>query len=38
MPDAGAEVALSDLSDFPSWLDGYRTSERIPVGLGGADR
>jgi phosphoglycolate phosphatase len=36
--DAGAEVVLPDLSEFPNWLDDYRSAARISVGLGGTDR
>jgi phosphoglycolate phosphatase len=36
--DAGADVVLPDLSDFPAWLDSYRSTARISVGLGGTDR
>ena len=36
--DAGADVVLSDLSEFPAWLDDHRSAERISVGLGGTDR
>jgi phosphoglycolate phosphatase len=36
--DAGADVVLPDLSEFPAWLDDYRSTARISVGLGGTDR
>jgi phosphoglycolate phosphatase len=36
--DAGADVVLSDLSEFPAWLDDHRCAPRISVGLGGTDR
>jgi phosphoglycolate phosphatase-like HAD superfamily hydrolase len=36
--EAGADVVLSDLSEFPAWLDDHRAAARISVGFDGGDR
>lgn len=36
--EAGAELVLPDLSEFPAWLDDHRATSRISVGLGDTDR